>query len=325
MILQLAILAAGMVLLVLGGRMLVSGASQLARGLGVSELTVALTVVAFGTSAPELSVNVLAALQGSSALAFGNVVGSNITNVALVLGVCALIRPLAVGENVLSKEIPLMLLATVLTVALGLDLHRPEGGVFARNDGFVLLVIFAVFLTRAVAGVLWQQEREPLDMLAHTLGVRARPASAWPGAVRVAVGLAGLIAGGQLTVDSAVALAEALEVPRAVIGLTVVAFGTSLPELATSIVAAARGQTDLAVGNVVGSNIFNLLFILGATASIRPVEVPTAGGTTDLLLMTVVSVAILVFARLSRGRIVRWQGALLVTTYLAFVGLRYTI
>jgi len=313
------------VLLLLGGRSLVSGASQIARDLGVSELTVALTVVAFGTSAPELAVNVLAALEGDSGIAFGNVVGSNITNIALVLGVCALVRPLHVGEDLLRREIPLMLLATAVGVALGVDLDGGGAGFYARNDGFVLALLFVVFLGRSVAGVLFEQTREPLDMVADTLGVPAPPPSVGYGALRCVLGLAGLIAGAQMAVNGAVGLAEALAVPRTVIALTVVAFGTSLPELATSLVAAVRGQTDMAVGNVVGSNIFNLLFILGTTALIRPVEVPDQGGIADLLVMTGVSVALLAFAWLTRGHVARWQGALLVASYVTFVWMRYTV
>lgn len=324
MTVSLVTLVAGMALLLIGGRFLVAGASALARGLGVSELTVALTVVAFGTSAPELAVNVTAAVEGDTAIAFGNVIGSNFTNLALVLGACALIRPLDVEGNILNREIPLMLLATAVGVALGIDLQPPSADVYARNDGFVFLLLFAVFLTRTVASVLSEQSSGPLESATATLGAPAGSTSALAGGLRVGGGLLGLIVGGHLAVDGAVGLAEAARVPETVIALTVVALGTSLPELVTSLVAAARGQTDLAIGNVVGSNVFNLLFILGATAAIRPVEVPAVGGLADLAVMAGVSLAVFVFALMPGHKIQRWHGALLLTTYVVYVVMRFT-
>jgi cation:H+ antiporter len=327
MLFDLAILITGMALLLLCGRLLVSGASQLSRALGVSELTVALTVVAFGTSAPELAVNGLAAIQGSSAIAFGNIIGSNITNIALVIGVCGLVRPLAVGDSVLRREIPLMLLATALAVALGLDLREDglAGSAYARNDGVVLLVLFAVLMMRTITSALSHEAGEPLDRVADTLGLGSESKSMRAASLQVVIGLGGVIGAAQLTVTGAVGVARALDVPEDVIALTVIALGTSLPELATSLVAASRGQTDLAVGNVVGSNVFNLLFILGATAVIRPVDVPAIGGVQDLMVMSGVSLALLAFARLSGGRVTRWQGVLLLAVYLTYVGVRYTV
>lgn len=313
------LLMVGIALLVIGGSALVSGASQLAATLGVSELTVGLTVVAFGTSAPELAVNTLAAVQGSSSIAFGNVVGSNIANVALVIGLCALLRPLRIESGIVSREIPMMLLATVAALILGLDRIRGASEAYDRSDGLVLLLLFSVFLYYTISEVVVKRRRDPLAKDA----AENVPSSAFWTAGRTALlaagGLGILVAGAEVTVSNAVSLAAALDVPDAIIGLTIVALGTSLPELATSVVATWKGQTNLAVGNVVGSNIFNLLFILGATSVIRPVEVPAVRGGADLAALAVFSAVLLPLARSQGSHIVRFEGAALVAAYLGYM------
>jgi len=316
------LLAVGMALLVAGGRFLVAGASQLAGTLGVSELTVGLTVVAFGTSAPELAVNTLAALEGSADIAFGNVIGSNIANIGLVIGLCAMLRPLLIDSLILRRELPMMLLATSAALILGLDRIRGESEAYDRADGVIFLLLFSVFLYYSIAEIVRGRRQDPMAEAAAESAHRDRFWNAGKAALLAAAGLVLLLGGAELTVAHASALAEELGVPRAVIGLTIIALGTSLPELATSLVATWNGQTDLAVGNVVGSNIFNLLFILGATSVIRLVEVPVEAGSTDLAAMAAFSLALLLLARAQGSLIVRSQGAVLVAAYLGYMAWR---
>jgi len=316
-LLDLLTLTLGLALLLAGGEALVRGASALARELGVSPLVVGLTVVAFGTSAPELAVNVTAAWRGDSALSFGNVVGSNIANIGLILGLAASVRALEVAGTVVSRELPMMGVATAAVVVLGLDRIRMESEVYDRSDGLLLLLFFGVFLYYTVAEVLRGRTRDPLMQQAEVRPVGDRLRSVLGSVVVAVLGLGALTVGAELTVSSAVALAEVAGVSKAVVGLTVVAVGTSLPELATSLMAVRRNQLDLAVGNVVGSNIFNLLFILGTTATLHPVPMP-AGGGVDLLVLTVLSLALIPIT-LSRHRVARAEGVVLLAAYVAFV------
>ncbi len=321
MALDVLLLAIGLSLLVAGGHWLVRGASQLAESLGVSELAIGLTVVAFGTSAPELSVNAAAALRGDSAISFGNVIGSNVANVGLVLGLCAVLRPLRFESAIVSREIPMMLLATVAAVILGLDRMRDAPEVYDLSDGLMLLLLFSLFLYYTVSAVLGERDTDSLT--ASTRGGPASAAARWlPAGLFGALGLALLLLGAQLTVSSASALAEAMGVPSVVIGLSVVAVGTSLPELVTSLVATSKGQTSLAVGNVVGSNIFNLLFILGLTSVVRPVAVPAVGGGADLAALVVFSVLLVPLSRAGDARVGRLEGGALVVAYLGYIGWR---
>ncbi len=302
-----ATFVAGAALLIVGAELLVRGASRLALGLGVSPLVVGLTVVAFGTSSPEIAVSVRSALAGSPEILVGNVVGSNIANVLLVLGVGALLRPIVVDRKLVRLEVPLVIAASALVLLLVSD------GTLGRGESAFLLagsLVYTVFVVR-------QARREP------------PPAAALPGAggngvtgslVRVTIGLAGLVVGADLMVGAAVDAARALGVREIVIGLTVVAVGTSLPEIATSVLAAARGESDLAVGNVVGSNLLNLLAVLGlaGTVSRRPVPVGRETLTLDLPVMLATAVACLpVF--FTGHRIARWEGGLFVAYYAAYV------
>lgn len=316
MAVDILLLVSGIALLLAGGEGLVRGASGLARKLGVSPLAIGLTVVAFGTSAPELAVNVLAAIDGDTGVSFGNVVGSNIANVGLILGCAALLRPLAVQSTVVVREIPMMLVASAAALVLGL-----RAKVYDRTDGIVLLLFFGIFLYYTVMEVLRGRRADPV--VAETEEATAPTTQRSPvadGALSV-VGLAGLIAGAEATVTGAVSIAESLGIPRAVVALSVVAVGTSLPEMVTSLVAARRGQVDLAVGNVVGSNIFNVLFVLGVTTVVRPVAIP-AGGVADLLVMGGLSAALLAFAVTHQRRIVRWEGGLLLVAYAVYLVVR---
>ena len=298
----------GLGLLVVGAEALVRGASRIALAAGISPLVIGLTVVAFGTSAPELAVTTSASLRGEPDLALGNVVGSNIFNILVVLGASALVAPLVVSRRLVRLEVPLLTVSAVLVLALALD-----GGI-SRIEG-VFLLAGAV----AYTGMLILQGREEVDL---DVG---EPPRGLRGALFdglfIAVGLVLLVLGSRWLVDGATIFATALGVSELIVGLTIVAAGTSLPELATSVVATFRGQRDMAVGNIVGSNLFNVLLILGAAAAVAPEGVPASAAAVrfDIPVMVAVSVACLpVF--FSGFRIARWEGALFLGYYLAYTG-----
>jgi cation:H+ antiporter len=313
-------LGVGLVALVCGGSWLVRGASVLAAWLGVAPVLIGLTVVAFGTSTPELVVNVSAALRGNTEVGFGNVVGSNIANIGLLLALTALVAPLSVHRTLVIREIPMMLLAcaAALVLAGGAFLGEEPSG-YGRADGLMLLLLFAVFLYYTIGDALTQRGEangpasgRDLSTGGTTRGTRP------PFLVAIVGGLVALIAGGELTVRGAVGVAGAVGISEAVIGLTVVAVGTSLPELAATFAAARKGQGDLAIGNVVGSNIYNLLLIWGLSVTIEPSALP-AGGSADLLVMTAFSLLLLSFV-ITRNRLGRGEGGVMLAGYLAYVG-----
>ncbi len=309
------LLLVGLILLLGGGDALVRGAAALASRLGISPLVVGLTVVAFGTSSPEMAVNVTAALRGSGALSFGNIIGSNLANIGLIVGVTALLRPLNVQASVVRRELPMMLLATAVAFVFALDSALSEGAAasYGRGDGIVLLLLLTVFIHYTTMEILRQRESGSRE-------VGLAPAG-WSVRTSLAVGAAGLLAlvvGAQLTVEGAVGIARAAGISEAVIGLTLVAIGTSLPELAASLVAAWRGQAGIAIGNVIGSNLFNLLLVLGVTATIWPIPVPE-GGIIDLAALSILSVLFMVVCASPGRRIIRAEGALLLAIYLAYL------
>lgn len=307
-------LVAGLVLLVAGGEALVRGGSSLGLRLGMSPLVIGLTIVAAATSAPELAVSVDASLSGSPGVAVGNVVGSNITNVLLVLGAAAVILPVAVGRQLVRLDVPVMGVISVLLLVLALD--RNIGWV----DGAVLLVVLAGYLAwsvRAGRGAPGAEEAED-----HPDG-KARTGR--PGVVRdlavMAVGVGMLVLGARLLVDAATTLASAAGLSDLVIGLTVVAVGTSLPEVATSVIAALRGQPEIAIGNVVGSCTFNIGMVMGLTAVVAPgpgVPVDPAAVNFDLPVMLATAVALLLVAETTRV-VTRWEGAIFLGYFAAYV------
>ena len=312
------LLIVGLFLLVAGGDGLVRGASALAFRLGISPLVVGLTVVAFGTSAPELSVNVAAAITDRGEISFANVVGSNIANVGLAVGLVALFRPIAIERAVIVREIPMMTLGTVATLVLACDvwLTGSDGpNSFSRADGLTLLLFFVIFLYYTVSEGLRQRSAAAGEPPVEGLLTFPRAL------VYVALGLGGLMLGGNLTVDSASSLALQLGLSQAFVGLTVVALGTSLPEIVTSLMGVLRGSDAIAVGNVVGSNIFNVLFVLGTTSSIRAVPVP-AGGIWDLLVALAFALVLLPISFNPARRIGRKGGVLLVSGYVGFIAWR---
>lgn len=322
MIVSTLLVLCGLAVMIGGGQLLIVGASAIARRLGISELAIGLTVVAFGTSLPETAVNVSGTLNGLSDLCFGNVVGSNIANIGVILGICAMIRPLTIHVGLVVREIPMMILTAFVALMIGCDMMLGDGAVnmIGRTDGAVLLLLFALFLYYTVRDVLTQRNRDAFIAEA-TQSVSTRHASIAAALAMIGAGLLLLVGGGTLTVHHAALLARAAAVPEVIVGLTLVAIGTSLPELVTSILAVRRGQSDLAVGNIVGSNIFNLLFILGLSASIRPLDVPR-GGAADLLVMTGFSLVLLPLAITHRRRIVRSEGLLLLIGYVAYAAWR---
>lgn len=316
---DMLLLVIGLILLLAGGDLLVRGSSALAKGLGVSPLIIGLTVVAFGTSAPELSINLLAAVKGNGAISFGNIVGSNIANIALILGVAAMIKPLKIEGSIISREIPMMLLASLAALIMGMDSSlRNEAPEFDRADGLLLLLLFSVFLYYTISEVLGKRKEDPFAEQAAESSPQSRLQPLALNSGMVLGGLAALVYGGRLTVDSAVHIAEALQVPKVVIGLTIIAVGTSLPELVTSVMATWRGQTDLAVGNVVGSNIFNLLFINGVSAVVTPIPIP-AGGIADLVVMVLLSFILLPLAISHQKKIIGSEGIFLIVLYFGYI------
>jgi cation:H+ antiporter len=314
------LLAGGLVLLLSGGSLLVRGASALARSLGISPLVIGLTVLAFGTSAPELAVNVAAALKDRSDITFGNVIGSNIANIGLILGVTALISPLRIHRSILTREIPVMLLVTFGTIALASDALWGSVSVVGRMDGWLLLVAFVVFLILTTRNALRDGTEDQLLQEAETEEQQHRPMSTMLAVALTVAGLGGVLLGSHWTVEGAAGAAASLGISQAVIGLTIIALGTSLPELTTSLFAALKGHADLAMGNVVGSNVFNLLFILGVSSTLNPVKVPPGGGQ-DLALLAVFSLLLLPFSMHQR-RLNRVEGLVLLLGYLGYIAWR---
>jgi len=296
---------------------MVRGSAALASRLGISPLVIGLTVVAFGTSAPELSVNVVAAYRGNSSMSFGNIFGSNMANIGLIVAVTAFFGPMKIQSIVVSREVPMMLLVTVVASVLGADALWGDGiSQFSRGDGIVLLLLFSVFGYYTLRDLVVQRAGETVDLPgvpdhAHAMGLGAA----------IAVTVAGLIAlgvGGGLTVQGAEGVARAMGVSETIIGLTLVAIGTSLPELVTSIIATTRGQPDIAIGNVVGSNIFNLVIVLGTTSVLRPVPVP-AGGLLDLAIVIGLSTLLWLTSASGGQKIIRAEAVLLLTVYLTYM------
>ncbi|MBP9816599.1 MAG: calcium/sodium antiporter [Candidatus Pacebacteria bacterium] len=302
----------GFVALIKGADFLVTGASSLAARFGVSALVIGLTIVAFGTSAPELIVNLLASYNGNTDIAIGNILGSNIANILLILGISAIIFPLAVGRGTAWKEIPFAFLAVVVMGLMASDVLFDGAAMSAitRIDGLILLSFFIIFLYYifSIAKQGSSTETEKPVVYSYTKSI-----------LLVLGGLVGLAVGGKWIVDGAVAFATSLGVSEALIGLTIVAVGTSLPELATSAMAAYRRNVDIAIGNVVGSNIFNIFWILGVSATISPL--PFSSALQVDVLVTLLATAVLFLALFvgKRHILERWQGVVFVLMYAAYI------
>ena len=308
-------LAVGFAFLIKGADFLVDGASSIAKKFGISALVIGLTIVAFGTSAPELIVNIFASIQGNTDIAIGNILGSNIANILLILGISAMIYPLAVGRGTVWKEIPLGLLAIIVVAIMAND-RLIDGGGFSgltRIDGLILISFFIIFLYYTFGISKAQGAEGPKE----SNSIHAY--SFFRSGTMVVIGLVGLTLGGKWIVDSAVVIAQQLGLSQAVIGLTIVAIGTSLPELATSAIAAYKKNTDIAVGNIVGSNIFNIFWILGVSSIVSPL--PFSSILMRDVIMTIVA-TFLLFVILFIGKrhvIERWQGASFVVIYIIYL------
>lgn len=322
MIVDILLLIAGLLLILGGANYLTDGSAAVARRFGLSDLIVGLTIVAFGTSAPELTISVVSAVDGSAGMAIGNVVGSNIFNTLLIIGAVAIVRPIKVGAGIMANEIPLVILSAVALLAIGssqwLDGTAP---VVSRTDGILLLLFFAVFM-RYIFAQARKTAPQPVGAPApagepEAQSVKKKPL--WLSALFIVGGLATLIYGGNLFVDKASAIASALGVSDAVIGLTIVAAGTSLPELATSVTAAVKGNPGIAIGNVIGSNIFNIFMVLGCSATIRPL--PFGGITmTDLIVLTASALLFWIFGWFFGHRtITRAEGVVLAGCYVGYI------
>ncbi|WP_373522890.1 calcium/sodium antiporter [Aquiflexum sp.] len=314
MIISIILLILGFVLLVFGAEKLVDAASALAANFGIPNIVIGLTIVAFGTSAPELVVNIFAAVSGSSEMVMGNVLGSNIFNVLGILGISALIYPLTVKSNTTWIEIPLSLLAAVLIWILANDilLDYQVVNLISRSEGLVLILFFAVFLVYNITVSKSSQETE--ETVEIPLGYTTTKSILW-----IMVGLAGLIIGGKLIVDNAVEIAKIFGMSERLIGLTIVSIGTSLPELATSVAAVRKKKVDIAIGNVVGSNIFNTFLILGLSSIISPVQVNQASNL-DIIANILAGLLLFLFIFTGKGRALeRWEGGLLLALYIGYL------
>jgi cation:H+ antiporter len=317
MLINFLLLTVGFVILIYGANKLVDAASDLALRLNVPKIVIGLTIVAFGTSAPELSVNLLAAAKQNSDIALGNVIGSNILNILLILGIAAFITPLGVKSNTTWIEIPLALLAALLVLAATSERwlgQMGEASVISRSEGLFLLAFFIIFLVYNFQ-LARQGSNEEMDIEAKLYSM--------PKAILfITLGLGLLVLGGQLIVNNAVVIAKELGLSERLIGLTVVSIGTSLPELATSVAAARKKSVDLAIGNIVGSNIFNVFLVLGLSALITPIPV-SPEALLDILVNILASTLLFLFLFTGRGRqLERLEGSvflLIYATYLAFL------
>ncbi|MFH1351315.1 MAG: calcium/sodium antiporter [Pseudomonadota bacterium] len=302
-------LIAGLLFLYLGAEGLVRGSASFAVRLGLTRLVIGLTIIAFGTSSPELVVSVKAAYNGQGDLSLGNIIGSNICNIALILGLSSLIRPLGVNVQVVRLQIPIMIAVSLLLWALLMDgrLDRLEG--VGLCMGILAYTIYSLHLARKETGQSFRKQgRNPEE---------GSMPKFWINALLVAGGLALLVFGANLFVSGAVSMAKILHVSQALIGLTIVAVGTSLPELATSLVAALRKEGDIAIGNVVGSNIFNILAILGISSLVRPIEMGGIG-KGDIMMMILTAILTLPMAW-SGFRLARWEGIILLALYGGYI------
>ena len=312
--LKYLLLAVGFVLLVKGADYFVEGSSNIAKLLKVPSIIIGLTIVAMGTSLPEASVSINAALTGANELAVSNVIGSNIFNLLVVAGLSAVMTPIAVKRSVIRREFPYSILITIVLLVMCLDkvLFGQAAAFVSRYDGMVLLVLFAVFLAYTLKDELkarkefqdFPEDHKPLKSPAVSI-------------VYIIAGMLGIVIGGNLVVNAATQIATAFGLSQTLIGLTIVAIGTSLPELATSVVAARKGESDIAMGNVVGSNIFNILLVLGASSAIHPVMV-SQESLYDMVFLIVVSIMSYFFVASNR-KVNRMEGVIMVACYVGYM------
>ena len=302
LIIQFVLLALGFTMLVKGADWFVDGSSAVARRFGIPQLVIGLTIVAMGTSAPEAAVSITAALHGSAEITIGNIVGSNILNILIILGLSSLLCSLAVAKSTIRVENPFMILITLALLALGLD------GTISLFDGIILLAFFGVYL-----GYLFWMAKKGQETVEE-----AKEQPLWKSLLMTVIGLAFIVWGSDVTVDAATALARIFGMSERFIGLTIVALGTSLPELFTSVNAARKGNADIAIGNIVGSNIFNILFVVGLSGLIVPV--PFDGMFIIDTLVAIAAAAMLGGFCVLKGKLVRWHGIVMLASYAVYLG-----
>ncbi len=311
-VLPYILLIVGFVALIKGADWFVDGSSGFARLLHVPPLIIGLTIVSMGTSAPEAAVSITAAIKGSNGIAVGNIIGSNIFNLLVVAGFCAVLKPLPVSKSIIKGELPWSIIAAGLLLLMGLDtvFFGASSNMIVRLDALILFILFVIFILYQIRSA--KKERDSSQIEEAPKDITALKCT-----VLLVVGLALVIAGGQLVVDSATKIARSFGVSDAFIALTVIAVGTSLPELVTSLVASRKGENDLALGNVVGSNLFNILFILGVSGLFSPLAF-TNGSVIDITFLIAVSLLVLIFS-ITKKRIVRTEGITMIVLYIGYV------
>lgn len=313
MILSLILLLAGLLLLVKGADFFVDGSSSIAKFMKIPSIIIGLTIVSFGTSAPEAAVSIIAGLKGSNDIAVGNALGSNMFNLLIVLGVCAIISPIRIDGQIINKEFPFMALSMAALILVSFDAAFSNGtvNVIARNEALILVMLMAIFLYSIVTTALRSRKENNSDDI-------EKPKYSLVKSIGFTVGgLAGIIIGGQLVVDNAENIALSLGMSKTLAGLTIVAVGTSLPELVTSVSAARKGESDIAIGNVVGSNIFNVLFVLAVSAAITPMNI-NSQCLTDMLILMILTVIAYVFC-VTKKTVNRPEGIVLTVFYAVYL------
>ncbi len=317
MILNILLLIVGFVLLIKGADLFVDGASSTAQNFKVSKLLIGLTIVAFGTSAPELAVSLQSLAKGSTDMLLGNVIGSNILNILLILGVAAVIKPIKIKDNTVRKELPLCMLISTLLVVLFLDVKLAEGSVnqITRSDAFVILLFFTIFIYYLVTLATQKKENNEEEKPQFKLGTSL---------LLVVIGLAGIILGSNMVVNNAQGIALKVGLSERIIALTIIAFGTSLPELVTTIVSSKKGEQDLLLGNIIGSNIFNACVVLGIPVAIFGTITPQSFSYIDLISLILSAFLLFVFAKTKRT-ITKTEGWLLLTIFIIYYTLVFII
>lgn len=300
MLIQLLLLALGFVMLVKGADWFVDGASNIAAKFKIPQLVIGLTIVAMGTSAPEAAVSITAALQGSADITIGNILGSNILNVLIILGLSAVIVPIVIAKSTIKIETPFLIGVTVVLLLLGLD------GTISLVDGLILIALFIMYLLY----LLRMAKNNPEEI------EETKPLKLWQAIAATIIGLVLIVLGSDFSVDAATEIARMLGLSERFIGLTIVALGTSLPELFTSVTAARKGNADIAIGNIVGSNVFNILFVVGLSSLVTPV--PFASNFIVDTIVATVAVVFLLLATIQKRKLVRWHGIVMLLGYVAY-------
>ena len=307
MILNVILLVVGFVLLIKGADLFVDGSSSTANNFKVSKMLIGLTIIAFGTSAPEFAVSMSALAKGSTDMVLGNVFGSCIMNILLILGVAAVIRPITIKDNTVKKELPLTMLISTLLVVLFLDLKLGNGTTnqITRSDAIVILLFFSIFIYYLLSLAQQKKSKNETEKPPYKLGKSL---------LLIGIGLVGIIIGSDLVVKEASTIAQTIGLSERVISLTIIAFGTSLPELVTTIISAKKGEQDLLIGNIIGSNIFNICVVLGIPAAIFGTVTPDSFASIDLIMLIGSAFVLFAFAE-TRRTINRWEGALMLLLF----------